>query len=45
MHKTFPSNSGQTPVGAESVARQVYGMNSLTAECSAAIMMNLVTGK
>jgi hypothetical protein len=44
LHKTFPTNSGSTPNGAELLARSTYGMNAMNAACAASLMAEIVAG-
>jgi protein phosphatase methylesterase 1 len=44
LHKTYPSNSGEWPTGAEKVARDVFGMNKMQPRLSASLMLELVKG-
>jgi hypothetical protein len=44
MHKTYPSNSGGSPNGAEKVALDLRNGNRLQAKCSASLMLGIVKG-
>lgn len=45
LHKTYPSNSGYSPNGAEKLARTEYGMNMMNPKCAASLMLEIVEGK
>ncbi len=44
MHKTYPSNSGKTPTGAEKTAIDYRGRNMMQPKCSASLMLEIVKG-
>ncbi|MBX7246364.1 MAG: serine hydrolase [Candidatus Sumerlaeaceae bacterium] len=44
LHKTYPTNSGDSPNGAEKVAREVYGMNKLCPRLAASLMLEIAKG-
>jgi len=44
LHKTYPSNSGSEPVGAEKLAREKFGMNRMQPKLSASLMLEIVKG-
>jgi hypothetical protein len=43
--KTYPSNSGQSPNGAESLALQRYGKNQMCPQCAAYLILEVVSGR
>ncbi len=45
LHKTYPTNSGEWPTGAEKVAREVFGMNKMQPRLSASLMLEIAKGK
>ena len=45
INKTYPTNSGEEPVGLEALARERYGRNSMHADGAARLMLALVTGE
>jgi hypothetical protein len=45
INKTYPTNSGEEPVGLEALARERHGRNSMKADGSARLMLALVTGE
>ncbi len=46
LNKTYPSNSGSSPVGAEAVIiNSTRGGNRMQAKCAASLMMEIVKGK
>jgi protein phosphatase methylesterase 1 len=44
LHKTYPTNSGEWPTGAEKVAREVFGMNRMQPRLSASLMLEIAHG-
>jgi protein phosphatase methylesterase 1 len=44
MHKTYPTNSGSSPNGAESLAINYRGGNRMQPKCSASLMLEIVKG-
>jgi len=44
LHKTYPTNSGEMPVGAEKVARTVCGMNRMSPRAASSLMLQIVCG-
>lgn len=44
LHKTYPTNSGEWPRGAEKVAREVFGMNKMQPRLSASLMLEIAKG-
>jgi protein phosphatase methylesterase 1 len=44
MHKTYPTNSGSSPNGAESLAHSYRGGNRMQPKCSASLMLEIVKG-
>jgi beta-lactamase class A len=44
LHKTYPTNSGEWPAGAEKVAREHRGMNMMKPSASAELMARVVRG-
>jgi hypothetical protein len=44
LSKTYPTNSGQTPNGAEYLAREIYGSNMMNPVCSAYLMLGIIKG-
>ena len=44
IHKTFPTNSGRSPRGAENVARMAFGGNRMQPRLSASLMLEIATG-
>ncbi len=44
MHKTYPTNSGSSPTGAESLAIDYRGGNRMQPRCSASLMLEIVKG-
>lgn len=44
LTKTYPTNSGETPVGLEEVARLRLGRNAMSADLSARLMLAIQTG-
>lgn len=44
LSKTYPSNSGETKYGAESLAIDKYGMNLMNPVCSATIILEAISG-
>ncbi len=44
IHKTYPSNSGESPVGAEKIARDERGMNLMQPLASAMLMQKIIDG-
>ncbi len=44
MHKTYPTNSGSAPNGAESLAINYRGGNRMQPKCSASLMLEIVKG-
>ncbi len=44
LHKTYPSNSGSSPTGAESVAINYRGGNRMQPRASASLMLEIVKG-
>ncbi|MCX7963192.1 MAG: serine hydrolase [Candidatus Sumerlaea chitinivorans] len=44
LHKTYPTNSGEWPRGAEKVARDVFGKNLMQPRLSASLMLEIVKG-
>ncbi|MGB9692100.1 MAG: serine hydrolase, partial [Candidatus Sumerlaeaceae bacterium] len=44
LHKTYPTNSGEWPRGAEKVARDVFGMNKMQPRLSASLMLEIAKG-
>jgi protein phosphatase methylesterase 1 len=44
LHKTYPSNSGSRPAGAEGVASQLFGGNRMQPRLSASLMLEIATG-
>ena len=44
VHKTYPTNSGEWPVGAEKVAREHRGMNMMKPSASAELMVRVAKG-
>ncbi len=45
FNKTYPTNSGEMPVDLERLALERHGRNSMTADCSALLMLAVVTGE
>ena len=45
INKTYPTNSGEEPVGLEALARERHGRNSMHADGAANLMLALVTGE
>jgi protein phosphatase methylesterase 1 len=44
LHKTYPTNSGNSPVGAEKLARDQFGMNQMQPRLGASLMLDVVKG-
>ncbi|MBN1902652.1 serine hydrolase [Candidatus Sumerlaeota bacterium] len=44
MHKTYPSNSGESPNGAEKLALDLRNGNRMQPKCSASLMLEIVKG-
>ncbi len=44
LHKTYPTNSGDSPIGAEKLARDQFGMNQMQPRLSASLMLEVVKG-
>jgi protein phosphatase methylesterase 1 len=44
MHKTYPSNSGESPNGGEKVALDLRNGNRMQPKCSASLMLEIVKG-
>ncbi|MCX7718466.1 MAG: serine hydrolase [Candidatus Sumerlaeaceae bacterium] len=44
VHKTYPTNSGEWPAGAEKVAREHRGMNMMKPSASAELMVRVAKG-
>ncbi len=44
LHKTFPSNSGENPSGAEKFSRDMNGMNRMEPRLAASLMLEIVKG-
>jgi protein phosphatase methylesterase 1 len=44
LHKTYPSNSGPSPVGAEKTSREHRGMNQMQPKLSASLMLEIIKG-
>ncbi len=44
LSKTYPTNSGGGPLGAEKVLLNIYGRNAMQSCCSALLMMDLIKG-
>lgn len=44
LHKTYPTNSGEWPRGAEKVARDLFGMNKMQPRLSASLMLEIAKG-
>jgi protein phosphatase methylesterase 1 len=44
LHKTYPSNSGDSPLGAEKVAREAFGKNLMEPRLSASLMLEIAKG-
>lgn len=44
LHKTYPSNSGPEPVGAEQLARETLGGNLMQPKLAASLMLEIVKG-
>lgn len=42
--QTYPTNSGQGPAGAESLARESLGQNLMSPKCAASLMAEIVAG-
>jgi protein phosphatase methylesterase 1 len=45
INKTYPTNSGEEPVGLEALARERHGRNMMHADGGAELMLALVTGR
>lgn len=45
LHKTYPTNSGTEPIGAEALLRSKYGMNTMNPICTSTLMAEIVSGK
>jgi protein phosphatase methylesterase 1 len=45
INKTYPTNSGEEPVGLEALARERHGRNMMHADGAAGLMLALVTGR
>lgn len=45
MNKTYPTNSGEEPIGLEALARERHGRNSMHPDGSARLMLALVSGE
>lgn len=44
IHKTYPTNSGSTPTGAELLAKDYRGGNLMQPKCSASLMLEIIKG-
>jgi len=44
MHKTYPTNSGSSPSGAELLASNHRGGNKMQPKCSASLMLEIIKG-
>lgn len=44
LHKTYPTNSGEEPTGAELVARDLRGGNRMTPKSSTSLMLEVISG-
>lgn len=44
LHKTYPSNSGESPTGAEKTAQTHRGMNQMQPKLSASLMLEIIKG-
>ena len=44
INKTYPTNSGEEPVGLEALARERHGRNSMHADGAATLMLAVVSG-
>lgn len=44
LHKTYPSNSGPSPVGAEKTSREHRGMNQMQPKLSASLLLEIIKG-
>jgi protein phosphatase methylesterase 1 len=44
LHKTYPTNSGSSPAGAEGLAFDYRGGNRMQPKCSASLMLEIVKG-
>jgi protein phosphatase methylesterase 1 len=44
IHKTYPTNSGEMPSGAEKAAREFRGMNKMQPRASASLMLEIAKG-
>lgn len=44
VHKTYPSNSGESPSGAEKAARDLRGPNQMQPQAAAALMLEIAKG-
>lgn len=45
VNKTYPTNSSESPAGAEKVARSIRGANRMQPKCSASLMLEIIEGK
>ena len=44
LHKTYPTNSGDSPTGAEQLAQDYRGGNRMQPKCSASLMLEVIKG-